>query len=48
MQDQEIRVVWSRLPFYRFMSYYLHEAKAGINPKTEMLLGMGVNINVFN
>lgn len=34
--------------FYRLMSYYLHEAKVGINPKTEMMLGMGVNFNVFS
>lgn len=34
--------------FYRLMSYYLHETKVGINPKAEMMLGMGANFNVFS
>lgn len=42
MQDQEICVVWSRSPAYRFMPFYLLDVEVGINPRAEMLLGMGV------
>lgn len=40
--------MWSRLPFYTFMSYHLKEAESGINPKVEMVLGMGANLSVFS
>lgn len=39
MQEQEIGVVWSRLPFDGFVSRCVHGAKAGVSPKAEMLLG---------
>lgn len=44
MQDQEICFVWSRSPAYRFMPFYLLDVEVVINPRAEMLLGMGVGM----
>lgn len=40
--------MWSTSPAYRFMSFYLLDVEVGIHPRAEMLLGMGVELNVFS